>query len=298
MVIISPPGVIHMATLTGRAYRVKHVTVFVTQQARTVSNGGDMPDSALMNELGRDLRRGRITAGFTQSGLATAIRIDRSEVSRAENGKRILTDANLKAWCDACGLDHARMAGIARGARGSFPDWFEGWRDDVEAVSTRLGYWDPLIMPAVARTENYVEAVLGAGGIAPAAHQVAAQLARSSVLDRAEIVTVVHEMALRRFVGSPEIMACQLRHLAQVAESPSAHVHVVPNTQTVPGMSGAFSLAHDLGVVHMDGMRGRTTSDPDVFRDATVLFERIRAHALPRGGSRSLILEVADQWKT
>ena len=257
-----------------------------------------MPDSALMAELGRELRRGRMSAGHTQAELADLIRIDRSEVSRAENGKRNLTDTNLKAWCDACRMDYARMAGIARGARGSFPDWFEGWRDDVEAVSARLSYWACVIMPPVIRTEGYIGAVLGAGGTRPAESQVAAQLARASVLDRAEVVTVVHEMALRRFVGSSMIMAEQLDHLASVAEMPSVHVHVVPNCETVPGMSGAISLAHDLGVVHMDGIRGRTTSDPDVFRDAAILFDRIRGHALPRGQSRNMVMEVANQWKT
>jgi transcriptional regulator with XRE-family HTH domain len=257
-----------------------------------------MPDAALMKELGRELKRGRVSAGYSQADLAGIVRVDRSEVSRVENGKRILTDANLKSWCAACGVDYARLAGLARGARGSFPDWFEGWRDDVEATSTRLSYWDPVIMPAVARTESYIHAVLGAGGTEPGQPQVAAQLARSSVLDRAEVVCVTHEMALRRFVGSPQIMAEQLRHLASVAQRPSAHVHIVLNRDTVPGMSGAFSVAHDLQVVHMDAMRGRTTSDPAVFRDATVLFERIRAHALPRGDSRQFLMEVAGEWKT
>jgi transcriptional regulator with XRE-family HTH domain len=252
-----------------------------------------MPDATLLSELGRELRRGRLEAGYvTQVVLARALRLDRSVVSRAESGTRVPTDTVLKQWCQACRLDYARMATLARGARGSVPDWFEGWRD-VEARSVRLAYWDPLIMPAVGRTESYVRAVLGAGGISPGTHQVAAQLARASVLGRAEVVTVVHEMALRRFVGSPAIMAEQLRHLAQVAESPSVHVHVVPNDRTVPGMSGAFSLAYDLNVVHMDGLRGRTTSDPGVFRDATVLFERIRSRALPRDASRDLILKVA-----
>jgi transcriptional regulator with XRE-family HTH domain len=257
-----------------------------------------MPDGTLMSELGRELKRGRLAAGLTQKALATLLKADRSAVSRAENGERIPPDRTIKEWCQVCGLDYARLAGLARGARGSFPDWFEGWRDDVEAVSSRLAYWDPLIMPAVARTESYVTAVLGAGGVAPSPNQVAAQLARSSVLDRAEVVTVVHEMALRRFVGSAETMTEQLQHLADVAGLPSIHVHVVPNAETVPGMSGAFSMAHDLGVVHMDGMRGRTTSDPDVFRDASVLFERIRGHALARGDSKRFILEVANQWKT
>ena len=116
-------------------------------------------------------------------------------------------------------------------------------------------------MPAVARTEDYIRGVLGAGGIPPSDAQVASQLARASVLRRAEVVTVTHEMALHRYVGSPAVMAAQLRHLADMSESASVHVHVIPNDRTVPGMSGAFSLASDLSVVHMDGMRGRTTSD-------------------------------------
>jgi hypothetical protein len=76
------------------------------------------------------------------------------------------------------------------------------------------------------------------------------------------------------------------------------HIHVVPNDRTVPGMSGALNLALDQGVVHMDGLRGRTTTDPDVFQDATVLFDRIRAHALPSGASREFLLRTADEkWK-
>lgn len=257
-----------------------------------------MPDAALMRELGRDLKRGRVAAGYNQVELAAIICIDRSEVSRVENGKRMLTPANLRAWCDACGLDYARMASVARGARGSFPDWFGGWRDDVEAVSTRLSYWNPLIAPPVMRTAEYIAAVLGAGGAPPSESMVAAQLARSSVLGRAEVVAVVHELALRRFVGSAEIMAAQCRHLASISELPTVHVQVVVNRETVPGMSGAVSIAHDLGVVHMDGLRGRTTSDPDVFRDAAILFDRIRGRALPRGGSRKVLVEVANQWET
>ena len=257
-----------------------------------------MADAALMRELGRELRRGRLEAGYpTQLALARVLGVDRSVISRAESGARnVLTDALLREWCRVCGLDYARLATLARAARGSVPEWFEGWRD-VEARSVRLGYCSPLIMPPAARTEDYIRAVLGAGGTPPSEDQVAAQLARASVLRRAEVVIVVHELALWRFVGSPNIMAEQLRHLAAVSELPSVHVHVVPNDRMVPGMSGAFSLAYDLGVMHMDGMRGRTTSEPEVFRDAAVLFERIRSHALPCDPSREFMLEVAEVWE-
>lgn len=257
-----------------------------------------MPDTALVRDLGRELKRGRLEAGYaTQLALARVLKVDRSVLSRAESGARgVLTDAVLKEWCQICGLDYARLATLAHAARGAVPDWFEGWRD-VEARSVRLAYFDTVIMPAVTRTENYIRAVLGAGGIAPSADQVAAQLARAAVAGRAETVIVVHEVALWRFVGSSAVMAEQLRHLADASESPSVHVHVVPNDRTVPGMSGAFSLAYDLGVMHMDGMRGRTTSEPDVFRDAAVLFERIRSHALPCDTSRVRMLEVAEVWE-
>jgi transcriptional regulator with XRE-family HTH domain len=261
---------------------------------------GEIPvsDAALIKELGRELKRGRLEAGYpSQLALARVLKVDRSVISRAESGARsVLTDALMREWCQVCGLDYARLATLARAARGSVPDWFEGWRD-VEARSVRLGYCCPLIMPPIARTEAYVRAVLSAGGTSPSEDQVAAQLARASVLGRAEIVVVVHELALWRFVGSPAVMAEQLRHLAAVSDLPSVHVHVVPNDRTVPGMSGAFSLAYDLGVVHMDGIRGRTTSEPDAFRDAAVLFERIRSHALPCDPSRVRLLEVAEVWE-
>jgi hypothetical protein len=233
----------------------------------------------------------------TQLALARVLKVDRSVISRAESGARgVLTDVVLKEWCQVCGLDYARLATLAHAARGAVPDWFEGWRD-VEARSVRLAYFDTVIMPAVARTESYIRAVLGASGIAPSASQVAAQLTRTAQVGQAEIVIVVHEVALWRFVGSPAIMAEQLRHLAAVSELPSVHVHMVPNDRTVPGMSGAFCLAYDLGVMHMDGMRGRTTSEPDVFRDAAVLYERIRSHALPCDASRVRTLEVAEIWE-
>jgi hypothetical protein len=257
-----------------------------------------MADAALMKELGRELRRGRLGAGYaTQFALGRVLKVDRSAISRAESGARnVLADDLLQEWCQACGLDYARLAGLARAAIGSVPDWFEGWRD-VEARSARLAYWNLSIMPAVVRDEGYLRAVLGAGGTPPSEDQVAAQQARAAVLERAEVIIVVHELALWRYVGSPAIMAEQLRHLADISRLPTVHIHVVPNDRTVPGMSGAFSLAHDLGVLHMEGMRGRTTSEPGVFHDAAVLFERIRAHALPCDASRARMLEVAEIWE-
>ena len=215
-------------------------------------------------------------------------------MSRIESGNRVPKDDTLKAWCAACGLDYGRMASMARRARATLPEWFEGWRD-VEARSVRLAYWSPTIIASVCRTDSYMRHVLGASGVPPSDHQVAAQLARAVALNRAEVTILLHELALLRMVGSSQVMHDELQHVARLAELPSVHIHVVPNDRTVPGMSGAVNLALDQGVVHMDGLRGRTTSDPDAFRDAAVLFDRIRAHALPGDASREALLRTADE---
>jgi transcriptional regulator with XRE-family HTH domain len=255
-------------------------------------------DTAFARELGRELARGRLAAGYPrQEDLARALQVSRSVVSRIESGNRVPKDDMLKAWCAACGLDYGHMASMTRSARASLPEWFEGWRD-VESRSVRLAYWSPLIIAPPCRTESYVRHVLGASGIPPSDRQVAAQLARATALTHAEVTILLHELALLRMVGSSNVMHDQLEHVARLAELPSVHIHVIPNDCTVPGMSGAVNLALDQGVVHMDGLRGRTTSDPDVFQDAAVLFDRIRAYALPGDMSRESLLRTADQrWK-
>jgi transcriptional regulator with XRE-family HTH domain len=255
-------------------------------------------DAGLAGELGRELARGRLAAGYLrQEDLAQALRVSRSVVSRIESGRRVPVDTTLKAWCATCGLDYGRAASMARAARATLPDWFEGWRE-VEARSVRLADWSPLIIAPLCRTESYIRHVLGASGIPPSDRQVAAQLARAAVLRRAEVTVILHELALLRLVGTSQIMRDQLQHAARIAELPSVHVHVVPNDRTVPGMSGALNLALDQGVLHMDGLRGRTTTDPDVFKDAAVLFDRIRAHALPSDASREFLLRTAEKWTT
>jgi transcriptional regulator with XRE-family HTH domain len=69
-----------------------------------------MPDGTLMSDLGRELKRGRVAAGYrTQQALAGPLKVDRTAVSRVENGKRIPPDAMLKEWCVLCTLDYARL---------------------------------------------------------------------------------------------------------------------------------------------------------------------------------------------
>jgi transcriptional regulator with XRE-family HTH domain len=261
--------------------------------------------------LGNELCRARVAAGFSsQQALADQLGFERTVIAKAESGERVPSDPVLTAWATACGIDtehYQRLAELARTSDGPVPAWFEYWLER-ERTAHMLRSWSPIIVPALFETAEYRRAVVMAGGndVERAEELVAATLERQSVLlgaDPPEVVAVLHEMVLRRLIGSAEIMYDQLTHLADLSERPNISVHVVPSSVGAhPGLSGDISLASGDGspdVLHTDAVpEGHTTETRSLVRRAAVTFERIRRDALPCVQSRDLIVEVADeQWK-
>ena len=216
----------------------------------------------------------------------------------------------LTAWAKACSIDiehYQRLAELARASDGPVPAWFEYWLER-ERTAHMLRCWSPIIVPALFEIPEYRRAVVMAGGIDPerADLLVAATLERQSVLQRSdppEVVAVLHEVVLRRLIGSAQIMHDQLAYLADLSARPNISVHVVPSGLGAhAGLSGDISLASGDGgpdVLHTDAVpEGHTTESRSLVRRAAVTFERIRRDALPRAASRDLIVEVAnEQWK-
>jgi transcriptional regulator with XRE-family HTH domain len=263
--------------------------------------------------LGRELQRARLGAGYSsQESLAAELGFDRSVVTKAETGERPPSDDVLAAWVGACHLDEdlfGRMAVLARRAVGPIPRWFEAWLE-AESRATMLKYWSPVIVPGICQTAEYARALLLAAQtdtsedvIGPL---VAAKLERAAILERADppdVVALIDELALRRLIGSPQIMHDQLIHVAELAERPYVCIQAVPaGVGATAGLSGAMNLASFDGApetLHTDAVpEGHTTESRPLVRKAAVAFERIRGHALPRAQSRDLIMEVAyEQWK-
>ena len=261
--------------------------------------------------LGRELCRARVAAGYSsQQALADHLGFERTVIAKAEAGERVPSEPVLMAWAKACHIDtehYQRLADLARTSDGPVPAWFEYWLER-ERTAHMLRYWSPIIVPALFETAEYRRAVVMAGGIDPerAEELVEATAERQSVLLRAdppEVVAVLHEMVLRRLIGSPQIMHDQLIQLADLADRPTVSVHVVPSSVGAhAGLSGDISLASGDGspdVLHTDAVpEGHTTETRSLVRRAAVTFERIRRDALPCIQSRDLILRTADeQWK-
>lgn len=260
--------------------------------------------------LGQELARARLGAGFKSAqALADHLGYERTVVAKAESGERVPSDPVLTAWTQACGLDtdhYQRLAELARTSDGPVPSWFETWLE-AEREAHTLRYWQPLIIPGLFQTESYARTLFLAAGAddTQADDLVKSRLERQVILDSPEsphVVAVLDESVLRRLIGSPQTMAEQLEHLAERASLPQVSVQVVPaGNGANAGLSGGFALASCDGApdtLRMEAIEDVTAENRTLIRHATVVFDLVRGDALPRGASRTLIMEVANQWKT
>ncbi len=270
------------------------------------------PESNPASFLGAELRRARVAAGFSsQEALAAKLGYDRSVIAKAETGERPpspeVADA-LQAELFPTGPDGLviRLATLARRADGPIPSWFESWLE-AERAAHMLRLWSPVLVPGLLQTAEYARALFLATGLdedAVAGH-VAVRLGRQAILERPRpphVVVVLDEPVLDRLIGSSQVMADQLAHIAEVAQRPNVSVQVIPaETGANAGLSGAFDLASGDGapeVLRMEAVEDVTVESRSLVRTAADIFVRIQADALPRAASQALILEAAQQWKT
>ena len=107
-------------------------------------------------------------------------------------------------------------------------------------------------------------------------------MTRQAILTRDDPPAVwflVDEAALRRCVGSPEIMAAQMAHLTGVARLPNVTIQVVPNIAHA-GLLGGFALTERAAYVE-------TAVAGQVFEDAEIIAEPAHPlrYAQERGAS-------------
>jgi transcriptional regulator with XRE-family HTH domain len=268
------------------------------------------PDTDPKAFLGRELARARKAAGFSsQDALAARLGFDRTVIAKAESGERVPTDEVLDAWCEACNLDRelfGRWAAFARRTDGPIPSWFESWLE-AERQAHMLRIWQPLVIPGLFQTADYARALFLAAGADQdrADDLVTVRLDRQAILERPDpphVVAVLDESVLHRLTGSAQIMADQLAHLADQAERPNISAQVLPSeTGANAGLSGALDLASADGapeVLRMEAVEDVTVESRSLVRQATNIFVRVQADALPRAASLALIRKAAEQWKT
>ncbi|HEY0700318.1 MAG TPA: helix-turn-helix transcriptional regulator [Micromonospora sp.] len=230
------------------------------------------PPTVVGRGLGGELRQLRRASKLTGAAVARQLGWEPSKLSRMETGQqgiRVEEAAALLVVYGVIGEERKRLLGMAERARER--GWWETYGTGLtpwsrtfirlESEATRLVNWEPLLVPGLLQIPEYTRAVMRACGVpeTDAQTRVAARLARQAILTKdepPELRVLVDETAVRRVLGGPQVMARQLRHLAEAAAAPNVTLQVVPfSAGAHTGLDGAFvvlDFARDPSVVHLE----------------------------------------------
>jgi transcriptional regulator with XRE-family HTH domain len=277
---------------------------------------GDRSPTLRRRELGRRLRE--LRAGRTIQDVAEALRVSSPTISRIETGARTATRRNVLALCDLYGVDDSlrtHLLDLAREA--TEPGWWHRYDDlaidpliglEIEAI--RISSYEPCVIPWMFQTKEYARSVIRRTSPEMAElvleGRVEARLARQELLTRDQMPyfwSVMDESALRRVVGSAEIMCNQLSRVVELAALPNVTVQVVPfSLGAYPGLKNAFTFLQfappQSPVVFVESSAGELylEREGELARHEESL-QHLRAGALDPDNSVRLINEVKKDFE-
>ncbi|MDF5751358.1 helix-turn-helix transcriptional regulator [Spongiactinospora sp. TRM90649] len=272
-------------------------------------SGPPKEPSNIALRFGRELRKRREDAGYSQERVARYCGISASLVSSVERAARKPSISMAKSLDALFGLDDVfvRLADALSKERLAVggPDWFQAWVGEIEPSASIIRCWDPLLITGLLQTEEYARAVIS-GDLTPTAEvdgRVHARMVRQTVLDREyppELWVLLDEGALRRLIGTRKIMADQLDRILCRADMPEVTVQVVPSgAATTVGMMSGFIIAEGDGptAVSIESAgRGEVSTEADLVSALWRRCDRLRAEAMRAIDSLQLIKEVRDEW--
>lgn len=263
-------------------------------------------------QFGTELRKSRLIAGFTQRRLGEAIHLSISQLSMVENGHRLPTLELAGKMDDALNLGTALTGLLDRLNRAAapLPRWFRPWLD-FEREAETLRVWEPLMVPGLLQTENYARAILNRkpGTTAEETEEdVAARMERQEILRKPTppmLWVILDEGVLHRPIAEPEVMKGQFERLLEAGESPRIFLQILPySARNVLGLLGGFTIAdssrghHPVAYIDSQSTEDRVSDRPEDLKNLAFRYDAIRADALPRRESLSMIKETIRRCTT
>lgn len=254
--------------------------------------------------FGRQVRKSRREHGWSLHEFGQMIVYHPAAISRIENGKRPPTET----FADQCD----RVFPEGRGwfhefweeSRGwiALPSWLRDWASHEQ--STRiLRDWCPSIFTGQLQTEDYAR-VIHAAAPRVTDDEVSARVAARMERQRRVLLRddppppdawfLVDYFALLRGIGSPEVMAAQLRHLIALADLPHVTIQVVPPAAHA-GVVGGFAVA-DKAAYADSVVRGQVFEDEETVSLLSLRFDTLRGSACNAPQSMNLLRQAANLW--
>jgi transcriptional regulator with XRE-family HTH domain len=205
------------------------------------------------------LRALRKTAGLTGEQLSDRLKwTNASKLRQAENGHRILSDAELTAWAEKTGQPDAAQSLLEMAAAGRTIHRQYMYQRSFASVQRQLdGLWraatvirdfESFVVPGLLQTTEYARYWFAAGSVRSGVsgdvdEAVTARRRRQDILDEPgrEFQFLIMESLLKMWPCPDEVMLPQFDRLARAAILPNVTLGVVPfSARMVPPVVASF----------------------------------------------------------
>jgi transcriptional regulator with XRE-family HTH domain len=193
--------------------------------------------------LGVQLRRLREARGITAQAAAKAIRGSESKISRIELGRNAIREIDVLDLLTFYGVDateREQLLNLAEQANRPgwwhrfndiLPDWFQAYVG-MEEAATSIRIYEPQFIPGLLQTPRYTAAVLTMCDIpiGEAERHVILRKERQRRFTegRVKLWVIIEETALRRPIGSREILLDQLQYLLSLTDRSNLTLQIIP----------------------------------------------------------------------
>lgn len=253
-------------------------------------------------------------------GVAEAVGLSTSALSRMENGDRKILPRTVRLLAEPLGItgeQRDELVTLAKEAEQhgwwtaygeAVPKWFDFYVG-LEAAADSIRVYENELVHGLLQTPEYARAVyLAAQPNLPTEERerhIELRMARQEILcgsDAPELWIIFNEAVIRRLVGGREVMHGQLARILEISELPHVKIQILPNNIGAhAAMDGRFVLltlpertAPDL--VYIDYIFGSLYLDKkDDLKHYSWVFEQLRADALAPSETSSLIRQVMKE---
>lgn len=264
--------------------------------------------------LAARLKALRLAAGFaSQEALAEALGVRQTTVSRIEAGQ-MPSEERLRAWAEVVGADEKTLSELLslRTAARTFVSvqdvlrsaGFAGYQDqraDIELRYTRIGEFQPAMVPGLLQTEGYARRILTLSE-----NQTDVDAALAARIRRQQRVLwavgksrqlVIGEAALRVHFGEPDILAEQLDHLADATSWDRVEFGIVPNGAWPVFPICSFAIYDDDLAIVESYATDLTTEETEDVGQFVRTFEKLRRAAATGEQARALLRRAEAELK-